>query len=95
MLYALLNGGAPYLIREGAYPDTDGSFQTEEESLEKGVERCRIVSDLQKQIAYSEMVYHRILTNDYQIQETGFSDGTRVQVDFNRQTWQIFHEPNK
>lgn len=24
MLYALLNGGAPYLIRDGAYPNTDG-----------------------------------------------------------------------
>ena len=27
MLYALLNGGAPYLIRDGAYPDFDGSFE--------------------------------------------------------------------
>ena len=26
MLYALLNGGAPYLIRDGAYANTDGSF---------------------------------------------------------------------
>ncbi len=24
MLYALLNGGAPYLTRDGAYPNTDG-----------------------------------------------------------------------
>ena len=27
MLYALLNGGAPYLVREGAYPNTDGAFE--------------------------------------------------------------------
>ena len=27
MLYALLNGGAPYLIRDGAYPDFDGSLK--------------------------------------------------------------------
>ena len=26
MLYALLNGGAPYLIRDAAYPNTDGAF---------------------------------------------------------------------
>ncbi len=26
MLYALLNGGAPYLIRDGAYPNFDGAF---------------------------------------------------------------------
>lgn len=92
MLYALLNGGAPYLIREGAYPNTDGSFHTEtEEKPEELIERCRIVSDLQKQTAYSEMLYHRILTADYKVQETGFADGTRVQVDFNTQTWQIFN----
>ena len=26
MLYALLNGGAPYLIRDAAYPNIDGAF---------------------------------------------------------------------
>ena len=26
MLYALLAGGAPYLVRDGAYPNTDGAF---------------------------------------------------------------------
>ena len=26
MLYALLNGGAPYLIRDAAYPNFDGAF---------------------------------------------------------------------
>ena len=26
MLYAVLNGGAPYLVRDGAYQNTDGSF---------------------------------------------------------------------
>ena len=26
MLYALLNAGAPYLVRDGAYENTDGSF---------------------------------------------------------------------
>lgn len=25
MLYALLAGGAPYLVRDGAYPNTDGA----------------------------------------------------------------------
>ena len=26
MLYALLNGGAPYLVRDAAYPNIDGAF---------------------------------------------------------------------
>ena len=87
-----LNGGAPYLIREGAYPNTDGSFHTETE--EKPGRAHRKVPDRiqsSKQTAYSEMLYHRILTADYKVQETGFADGTRVQVDFNTQTWQIFN----
>lgn len=29
MLYALLNGGAPYIIRDGAYPNTDGAFEAD------------------------------------------------------------------
>ena len=29
MLYALLAGGAPYLVRDGAYPNTDGAFDGE------------------------------------------------------------------
>lgn len=46
MLYALLAGGAPYLVRDGAYPNTDGAFDGEKISLEEMTERCRVVTEL-------------------------------------------------
>ena len=91
MLYALLNGGAPYLIRDAAYPNTDGAFENEcKLSLKEQIERSRVVSELHEKVAKCEMVYHKLVDGDDQIQETGFSDGTRVRVDFRKQSYEIF-----
>lgn len=91
MLYALLNGGAPYLIRDAAYPNTDGAFENEcKLSLKEQIARSRVVSELHKKVAKCEMVYHKLVDGDDQIQETGFSDGTRVRVDFRKQSYEIF-----
>ena len=91
MLYALLNGGAPYLIRDAAYPNTDGAFENEcKLSLKEQIARSRVVSELHEKVAKCEMVYHKLVDGDDQIQETGFSDGTRVRVDFRKQSYEIF-----
>lgn len=90
MLYALLNGGAPYLIRDAAYPNIDGAFEDGQNlSLEEQIERCRVVAALHERVAKCEMIYHKISERDFRIQETGFSDGTRVRVDFGKQTYEI------
>ena len=47
MLYALLNGGAPYLKRDGAYANIDGAFENEFHISEKEqIERCKVVTGL-------------------------------------------------
>lgn len=90
MLYALLNGGAPYLVREGAYPDQDGAFGTGGEArLEHAVRRCRIVTALQERVAHCELVRHDLLRPDGSRQRSVFSDGTSVEVDFTDGSWQI------
>lgn len=90
MLYALLNGGAPYLLREGAYPDFDGSFDVEFKShIEEEVERCRIVAALHEKVAKCEMLRHDMVNGDAKIQRTLFSDGTTVTVDLKKQTYDI------
>ncbi|MCD7755348.1 MAG: DUF5696 domain-containing protein [Firmicutes bacterium] len=82
MLYALLNGGAPYLDRDGAYPNTDGAFDSEaEKRLEEEIARCAVVSALQERVAKCEMVRHTFLDGTYTRQRTLFSDGTTVTVD--------------
>ena len=90
MLYALLNGGAPYLVRDGAYPNIDGAFDgyihlTPEET----VKRCKIVSGLHEKVAKEEMVSHEFVNGDYKVQRTTFADGTRVTVDLCKGTYEI------
>lgn len=89
MLYALLNGGAPYLLREGAYPNTDGSFDTGTVCIEENIERCGVVSALHEKVACREMLRHDMEGGDGQLQRTLFSDGTIVTVDFRKQTYKI------
>ena len=92
MLYALLNGGAPYLIRDGAYPGVDGSFEPEFTFTEReAYERCRVVSGLHERVAACEMVSHKLLTPDGKRQETVFSDGTRVRIDLDTQLYEVDH----
>lgn len=90
MLYALLNGGAPYLIRDAAYPNTDGVFDEGIEfKLEEDIRRCKVVSELHERVAKCEMLRHEMLGGDPLLQRTTFSDGTQVTVDFRHQTYKI------
>ena len=91
MLYALLNGGAPYLLRDGAYPNFDGSFKTVGLGLREDIRRCSIVCELHERVAECEMVRHEMVDGDYSVQRTVFSDGTTVTVDLRKQTYQIVY----
>lgn len=90
MLYALLNGGAPYLIRDAAYPNFDGAFDDGIElKLEEDIRRSKVVSDLHEKVAKCEMVRHEMVGGNPMVQRTTFSDGTQVTVDFEKQTYEI------
>lgn len=90
MLYALLNGGAPYLLREPSYPNIDGAFGGAEHfGLEETVRRCRVVSDLHETVAKCELLRCDLLAEDGSVQRATFDDGTRVTVDFARQSYEI------
>ena len=90
MLYALLNGGAPYFIRNGAYEGTDGSFEGGQGFTEKEQkERCETVARLHEAVACCEMVSHELIDGDKDRQRSIFSDGTEVTVDFRQGTWNI------
>ncbi len=90
MLYAVLNGGAPYLVRDGAYQNTDGSFAGGVEiTIEDQIKRCKVVSDLHEKVAKCEMVRHEMVDGNLEVQRTTFADGTVVTVDFQAQTYQI------
>lgn len=90
MLYALLNGGAPYFIRDGAYQNIDGSFVGHTTlSEEEMADRCNIVTKLHKKIATCEMVSHEILNNDAKHQRATYSDGTIVEINLHEQTYLV------
>ena len=102
MLYALLNGGMPYLIRES--PSDPDTFVAEEEAnsvqlrqartawignQQRAIGRCSAVADLHKRVAKLELIKHQFLTPDGKKQLSVFADGTTVAVDFASGDYQI------
>lgn len=89
MLYALLNGGAPYLVRDAAYPNIDGAFEHIEMSMEEQIARTRIVCEFHEKVGMCEMVCHEFVNGNPRLQKTTFSNGAFVLVDFEKQTYEI------
>ena len=90
MLYALLNGGAPYLVRDPAYMGIDGAFTLEEEMPWKThLERVRAVSDFHEKVGEAELIRHEILDEKGYRQRSSFVNGYTVEVDFKEGTYQI------
>lgn len=91
MLYALLNGGAAYLDKDGAYPNTDGAFDdaAAEKHLDEEIARYRVVAALQEKVAKCEMVRHEFLNGDWRQQRAVYSNGITVTVNFHDNTYTI------
>ncbi|MDY4668863.1 MAG: DUF5696 domain-containing protein [Oliverpabstia sp.] len=90
MLYALLNGGAPYLVRDAAYPNIDGAFDGYVKmSLEEQVARAGKVSEFHEKVGKREMLRHEFVDGNYNIQRTTFAGGISVLVDFEKQNYKI------
>ena len=89
MLYALLNGGAAYMDKDGAYPGCDGAFEGGESRLDEEIARYQVVAQLQEKVAKCEMLRHEFLEGDPMRQKTTFSDGTTVSVDLGAGTYEI------
>lgn len=94
MLFALLNGGAPYLEKDGAYPNTDGVFTEmyEQLTLDEKIRRSQIVCDLQKKVAHCAMINHSFLEGDYQVQTITYDNGIKVLINLHTQEYQIIEE---
>lgn len=91
MLYALLNGGAPYLVRDPAYMGIDGAFTLEEEMPWKThLERVRLVSDFHEKVGEAELVRHEIMDEQGYRQRSDFANGYSVEVDLKEGTYRIF-----
>ncbi|KAB8288313.1 Glycosyl hydrolases family [Bifidobacterium ramosum] len=90
MLYALINGGAPYLIRDAAYVGVDGDMSPEQRAqAENDIERCNAVAALHERVGMSELVRHEFVGGDWLVQRSVFADGTAVTCDFHDQTYRV------
>ncbi len=86
-LYALLNGGIPYLQRDGAYQNIDGAFEKQESlDLQQHLKRCQIVSDLHQQVAF-ETIENYLIEGD--IHQTTFSNNVVVRVNLKSKEYSI------
>ena len=93
MLYALLNGGAPYLIRDPAYTGIDGAFDSGD-SLSREEKRTRVktVTDFHRKVAEAELLRHEILDEKGYRQKSTFANGYSVEVDFQEGSYRISRE---
>ena len=90
MLYALINGGAPYLIREPAYPGIDGSFTMDNDlKLTDDIKRSKVVSDFHEKVAKAELIKHELLDETGRKQASTFANGYKVIVDFDTSSYEI------
>ncbi|KAB7790627.1 DUF5696 domain-containing protein [Bifidobacterium leontopitheci] len=90
MLYALLNGGAPYLIRDAAYIGVDGDMdEAARVRTENDIERCRAVADFHEKVGMQELVRHDFVGGDPLVQRSQFADGSAVTCDFHANTYVI------
>ena len=78
LLHALLNGGAAYV-----------DCEQQGDALDEQIIRWRVVSQLQRRVAYMEMIRHEFLDPSGNRQKTVFADGTTVTVDFDLGTFDI------
>lgn len=86
-LYGIINGGIPYLRRDGAYSNIDGSFLGNLElSQEEHLRRCEIMSQLHERIAFCQMIDFKV---DSHSQWVKYDDNTEVRVDFKTQEFTI------
>jgi hypothetical protein len=73
-LYALANGGMPYLeLNPGP----------------EELERVRTVCALHRRVALLEMTQHEFLDTRHRRQRTTFADGTRVTIDLDTDKWEV------
>ena len=77
-LHCLLNGGMLYL-----------SDTAEGELLAENIRQWQVASELHRQVALEKMTGHEFLSEDRRRQRTSFADGTRVTVDFDRNSFLI------
>ena len=61
--------------------------QTWSENKDRFVQSYRNICPLVRSVGYDEMVDHRILTADRNVQQTVFANGTKVTVNFGNKTW--------
>ena len=78
-LRGLLNAGLPQLGR---------GFEMNKENLDL-VQR---MSDLNKRLAFTEMVKHEFLDSNYQKERTVFANGTTVTVDWEKKVVEVTPE---
>ena len=90
MLYALINGGTPYLIRDPAYPGIDGAFTVDNGlKLTDDIKRSKVVSDFHEKVAKAELVKHELLDEVGRKQASTFTNGYKVIVDFDTSSYEI------
>lgn len=77
-LHCILNGQTPYL----------SEFDNDDE-MKKSIENVKEVCNVEKQVYNAELISHKFLDGTYRRQQTAFSNGIKITVDFDKQTYKV------
>lgn len=87
-LYGLLNGGIAYLKRDGAYLNTDGSFN-EDKVDSKRIDMVNAIANFNECVAYAKMIRHEFVDNDPFVQSSYFDNGYKVTINLRDDSYSI------
>ena len=83
-LHCILNGQTPYL-----------SESDDDRQMQKYIENVQEVCETEKKVYNSELMSHKFLDKSYRVQQTVFSNGTVITVDFDKGTYSVADSPAK
>ena len=84
LLHCILNGQAPYFNNSMASLEVE----TDEVLLER-INSVNKAAEINAKVYNAELVSHKFLDKNYRIQQTEFSNGVVIKVDFDKDTYEI------
>lgn len=89
-LHCILNAQTPYLSPFVKKKDPiDDSELLDDETLQKSIEEVNEISAINAFLYDKELVSHKFLDKSLRRQQTVFSDGTTISVDFDKNTYEV------
>ncbi len=84
-MHCILNAQTPYFNNSMEA----GAYEQNQEQLKEQIRMVNEIAKINESLYNQELVNHEFLDKNYRIQRTTFADGTKITVDFDKDTYKI------